>query len=127
MPHRRSPLTRSEVMSRIRSKDTRPEMSVRRGLHARGFRYRLHGQDLPGRPDLILPQWGAVIQIHGCFWHGHTSCGRAPKTNRAYWGPKIERNRVRNEEAAQSIRALGWRVLIVWSVSLVAQVAPITQ
>src|SRR5436309_444112 len=90
---------RSEVMRRITSTDTRPEVLVRRVLHRMGFRFRLHQKDLPGKPDIVLPKWRTVILVHGCFWHGHDCCeGHLPKTNTDYWAPKLERNRRRDEE-----------------------------
>ncbi|WP_249139109.1 very short patch repair endonuclease [Actibacterium sp. MT2.3-13A] len=107
-------MTRSENMARIRSRDTKPEMIIRRGLHACGFRFRLHRRDLPGRPDIVLPRYHAVIQVHGCYWHGHDCLGRSPKTNKSYWGPKISRNRERDALNTSALRAAGWRVLIVW-------------
>lgn len=108
-------------MSRIRGKDTKPEMTIRRGLHARGFRFRLHVKDLPGRPDIVLPRWRAVIEVRGCFWHGHEGCGRMPKSRQEFWGPKIMNNRerdVRNEWALQDI---GWRLLVVWECAMVGR------
>lgn len=76
-------------MSRIRSKDTKPEMLIRRGLHERGLRYRLHDKNLPGRPNIVLPRWRSVIEVRGCLWHGHEGCGRMPKTRKDFWGLKI--------------------------------------
>ncbi|WHZ36521.1 very short patch repair endonuclease [Sagittula sp. MA-2] len=118
MAKAKSPMSRSENMSRIRSKDTAPELFVRRGLHARGFRFRVHRHDLPGRPDLVLTRWHAVIQVHGCYWHGHDCLGRASKTNTEYWGPKIARNRERDARNEAALRDAGWRVLIVWECCL---------
>ena len=115
------PMSRSENMSRVKSRDTKPEILVRRGLHARGFRFRVHRTDLPGRPDLVLPRWNAVMQIHGCYWHGHDCLGRAPKTNTEYWGPKITRNRRRDVRNEAALRHAGWRVLIVWECCLVGK------
>lgn len=114
----RGPISRSENMSRIRSKDTVPELIVRRGLHARGFRFRVDRRDLPGRPDVVLTRWRAVIQVHGCYWHGHDCLGRAPKTNTEYWGPKIAKNRERDARNEVALRNAGWRVLIVWGCCL---------
>lgn len=102
-------------MSRIRSKDTQPEMVVRRLLHRLGYRYRLHRSDLPGKPDLVFPSRRAVIFVDGCFWHGHgCSIGRKPKTNRPYWSPKIEGNMLRDARNRRTLRRQGWRVLTVW-------------
>lgn len=109
-------MTRSEMMSRIGPRDTAPEMVVRRGLHRLGFRFRLHRKDLPGRPDIVLPRYRAVIFVHGCFWHGHAGCiyFRLPKTNSAFWKAKIARNAERDGEAVASLIAQGWRALTVW-------------
>src|SRR5271157_2151848 len=88
---------RSAMMSRIRSKDTKPEILVRKALHRLGFRFRLHIPDLPGHPDIVLPKFGTIIQVKGCFWHGHTCRdGRLPKSNREYWVPKLLRNKERD-------------------------------
>lgn len=107
--------TRSRIMAAIRSTDTRPELVVRRGLHARGFRFRLHGKGLPGRPDLVLRRYRTVVFVHGCFWHGH-DCRlfRMPRTRTEYWEAKIRRNRERDAETAASLGAAGWRCLTVW-------------
>ena len=107
-------------MSRIRSKDTKPEILVRKGLHARGFRFRLQDRRLPGRPDIVLPKWGVVIMVNGCFWHGHKGCRYAsrPKSNTEYWLPKIERNIHRDEVTSAHLEALGWKVLTVWECEL---------
>ena len=115
----RSPLTRSEIMSRVRGKDTKPEMTVRRGLHARGYRFRLQAKKLPGKPDLVLPKWQVAIQVHGCFWHGHEGCGRVPKSRTEFWTAKFERNRARDVRTSRELRELGWRVLVVWECALV--------
>jgi DNA mismatch endonuclease, patch repair protein len=111
--------TRSRTMSAIRGKDTAPERLVRTGLHARGFRFRLQASELPGRPDLLLPKWRAVIFVNGCFWHGH-GCARfrLPSSRIDYWGPKILRNRQRDKRVAAQLRRLGWRVLRVWECQL---------
>lgn len=111
--------TRSRMMAGIRGKDTRPEMILRRGLHARGFRYRLHDRRLPGSPDLVFPGRRAVIFIHGCFWHGH-GCHlfRLPATRREFWEAKIEGNRARDEAAGAALLAAGWRVLTIWECAL---------
>ena len=106
---------RSEIMSRIRARDTLPELRVRRTLHKMGYRYRLHRKDLPGKPDIVLPKWKTVIHVHGCFWHGHTCCeGRVPKTNRGYWRPKLKRNIRRDSEHSAELRRLGWNQIVVW-------------
>ena len=106
---------RSRIMASIRGKDTRPEMIVRRGLHARGFRYRLHDRRLPGRPDLVLPRRRAVILVHGCFWHGHhCPLFRWPESRAEFWRQKITGNRERDAGNLGRLRALGWRVLVIW-------------
>ena len=114
-----TPAERSERMSRIRGKDTKPEILVRRFLHASGFRYRLHLAKLPGRPDIVLPRFKTIVLVNGCFWHGH-SCqkGRIPGGS-AFWKEKLERNRLRDARNARKLRQLGWRVLTIWECSLV--------
>lgn len=111
-----TPMSRSEMMSRIGSRDTAPEMAIRRVLHRAGYRFRLQRKDLPGRPDLTLPKHQAVIFVHGCFWHGHENCPdfRLPKTNEAFWKEKIARNIERDRRAVVDLGKLGWRVLVVW-------------
>jgi DNA mismatch endonuclease (patch repair protein) len=110
---------RSEQMSRIRSKDTKPEMAVRGALHRLGFRFRLHVRELPGCPDIVLPKHRTVIQVKGCFWHGH-ACrgGRTPKSNTAYWIPKLIQNRKRDRSNERKLRRLGWSVHSVWECRL---------
>lgn len=109
------PATRSRMMSGIRSADTKPELLVRRGLHARGFRYRLHARDVAGKPDIVLPKYGAALLIHGCFWHGHDcSLFRMPATRREFWEAKIARNRVRDAEVRLRLAETGWRTLTIW-------------
>ncbi|MBZ4370067.1 very short patch repair endonuclease [Corallococcus sp. AS-1-6] len=107
---------RSANMSRIRAKDTQPEVLVRRIVHAAGYRFRLHRRDLPGRPDLVFPGLRKIIQVHGCFWHQHARCvdGRVPRSNAGYWGPKLERNKQRDVEVERALTKLGWSVLTVW-------------
>lgn len=114
-----TPEQRSFNMSRIRGRDTKPELLLRRGLHARGFRFRLHRRDLPGRPDLVFPSRRAAIFVHGCFWHGHDCpmC-RMPATRPAFWRAKIEGNRLRDRKAVAALTAAGWRALIVWECAL---------
>ena len=111
-------LSRSEVMARVRSKNTTPEKAVRSGLHARGYRFRLHRADLPGRPDIVLPRYRAIVEVRGCFWHGHPDCGRMPKSNLDYWVGKISRNRARDLENAERLLEMGWRLCVVWECSL---------
>lgn len=106
-------------MSRIRGKNTEPELMLRHGLHAKGLRYRLHRKDLPGKPDIVLPRYRAVILVHGCFWHGH-NCPRfkLPTTRREFWATKIESSRVRDARDIERLVAVGWRVLVVWECAL---------
>jgi DNA mismatch endonuclease (patch repair protein) len=106
-------------MSRIRGRDTKPEMLIRKGLHSRGLRYRLYARDLPGRPDLVFPRFRAVIFVHGCFWHGH-DCPlfKLPLTRQAFWEKKIAQNRLRDASNHAALRASGWRVLTVWECCL---------
>jgi len=106
-------------MSRIRSRDTKPEMIVRKALHAGGYRFRLHRRDLPGRPDLILPKWQAAVFVHGCFWHRHDcSYFKMPTTREDFWREKIARNVERDRAARAALAASGWKVLIVWECAL---------
>lgn len=111
--------TRSRMMSGIRSKDTKPEWQVRRGLHGLGFRYRLHDRNLPSRPDLVFPRYRAVIFVHGCFWHGH-DCPqfKLPATRTEFWTEKIRGNRDRDERSIASLVSQDWRVAVVWECAL---------
>lgn len=112
--------TRSYNMSRVRSKDTKPEMMVRKYLHGQGFRYRLHVATLPGKPDIVLPKYKTVIFIHGCFWHGHKGCRYfiLPKTRTEWWLQKIKGNQ-RNDQLHQiQLNVLGWKVITVWECEL---------
>jgi DNA mismatch endonuclease (patch repair protein) len=111
-----SPEQRRYTMTQVHSKDTGPELTVRRLLHSLGYRYRLHRKDLPGNPDLVFVSRRRVIFVHGCFWHGHDcrSGRKRPKTNEEYWLKKLERNRARDAENQAKLLALGWKVLIVW-------------
>lgn len=106
-------------MAGIRSKDTRPELFVRRGLHRDGFRFKLHDRALPGKPDLVLPKYNAVIFVNGCFWHGH-DCHlfRMPGTRPEFWEKKMRTNRARDVRAQHALRTKGWRVLTVWECAL---------
>lgn len=113
------PATRSRMMSGIRGKNTRPELLIRKALHARGFRYRIHCKDLPGNPDLCFPKHRAVIFVHGCFWHGH-DCHlfKWPKTRPEFWREKIGRNREIDARAMAELAEAGWRVATVWECAL---------
>ncbi|WP_267394205.1 MULTISPECIES: very short patch repair endonuclease [unclassified Sphingomonas] len=116
---RLTPQERSRNMSRVRSRDTSPELFVRRALHAAGLRFRLHRRELPGTPDIVLPALRAVVQVHGCFWHGH-DCrrGRAPSANAAFWSEKLRRNVDRDGRATAALEAAGWSVRTVWQCEL---------
>ncbi|MGB3643017.1 MAG: DNA mismatch endonuclease Vsr [Mesorhizobium sp.] len=113
-----TPEQRSERMSRVRGRDTKPEMLVRRLTHGMGYRYRLHRRGLPGSPDLVFPSRMKVIFVHGCFWHRHLDPGcklaRLPKSKLDFWGPKLETNRERDERNLVPLAELGWDVLVIW-------------
>lgn len=110
---------RSAIMGRIRSQNTKPELAVRRLLHASGLRFRLHVATLPGKPDIVLPKHKAVVFVQGCFWHGH-DCrrGKAPSSNTAFWSQKLTRNVARDKNNIAALEGLGWRVFIVWECGL---------
>lgn len=107
---------RSALMSRVRGKNTRPEILVRQTVHSLGYRFRLHRQDLPGTPDLVFPRLKKVILVHGCFWHRHQGCPKAstPKTRIDFWQAKFEANVLRDERNERALHDLGWSVLVVW-------------
>lgn len=108
---------RSQIMSRISGKNTKPELIVRSMLHSMGYRFRLHRSDLPGKPDITLPKHKKIIYVHGCFWHGHKDCKRAkqPTTNKYFWQEKLAKNIERDILNMADIKKLGWDVLIVWT------------
>jgi len=110
------PQVRSYNMSQIRSKNTKPEIFVRKYLHSQGIRYRLHVKTMPGRPDLVLPRYRTVIFIHGCFWHGHEGCKYfvIPQTNRIFWKKKIEDNKLRDKRNVLALKKAQWKVIEVW-------------
>lgn len=112
----REPLTRSQIMARIRSKNTRPEILTRSAVHALGLRFRNHVEDLPGKPDLANKSRRWAIFVHGCFWHSHSGCRLAssPKSNTGYWTEKLARNQTRDEDKIAALKAQGFRVLIIW-------------
>jgi len=111
--------TRSRMMSGIRGKDTKPEILLRKGLFAKGFRFRLHDGRLPGKPDIVFPRFKAVILVHGCFWHGHhCPLFKWPSSNVKFWRTKIERNREVDRTAREALEALDWRILTVWECAL---------
>ncbi|MEE4306972.1 very short patch repair endonuclease [Pseudomonas alliivorans] len=107
--------TRSRMMAGIQGKNTSPELLIRKALHARGFRFRIHAKHLPGKPDLVLPKYNAAIFVHGCFWHGH-DCRffKVPQTRPEFWLEKIGKNRARDLVQIAALQDLGWRVLVVW-------------
>ena len=111
---------RSALMGRIRGKNTKPEIVVRRYLHRQGFRFRIHDRRLPGSPDIVLPKYRTIICVHGCFWHGHTDCDmyRPPKTNTGFWEQKIASNRIRDDKNQRLLEQRGWRVIVVWECEL---------
>jgi DNA mismatch endonuclease (patch repair protein) len=115
-----SPKERSQIMARVRSRDTRPEMFVRRIVFSLGYRYRLHVKNLPGRPDLVFRRLCKVIFVHGCFWHRHFDCAlaRLPKSRQDFWIPKLEGNRRRDEQTVVELRKLGWGVMTIWECEL---------
>ncbi len=114
-----SPSTRSRIMSGIKSKNTQPELLIRRSLHASGFRFRLHSKALPGKPDLVFRKYSSALFVNGCFWHGH-NCHlfRQPTTRPEFWSQKIKQNRVRDEKNIASLNSQGWKTGIVWECAL---------
>lgn len=112
--------TRSRMMSGIQGKNTKPELLVRKYLHSRGLRFRLHAKELPGKPDLVFPKYKAVVFVHGCFWHQHPGCKYAyvPQSNTAFWREKLQYNQERDKLKAAALKKLGWRVLTIWECSL---------
>lgn len=112
--------TRSYNMSRIKGKNTKPEMLVRKFLHANGYRYRLHVKDLPGKPDIVLPKYKTVIFVHGCFWHGHEGCKYfvVPKTRTDWWLNKINTNKANDEKAIKALKEQGWKIITLWECQL---------
>jgi DNA mismatch endonuclease (patch repair protein) len=111
--------TRSRMMSGIRGKNTKPELLVRKGLHARGFRFRLHSANVPGKPDLVLKRYHAAVFVHGCFWHSH-DCHlfRMPSTRPEFWKAKLERNCARDQEVRSALLEAGWRLLVIWECAI---------
>ncbi|WP_018183110.1 very short patch repair endonuclease [Kaistia granuli] len=119
MPDVVGPITRSRMMAGIRSKNTDPEMQLRRALHARGLRFRLHSSNVPGKPDMVFPKFRAAVFVHGCFWHGH-DCPlfKMPGTRQEFWSAKIERNRARDRVVQQQLKDAGWRSMTVWECAI---------
>ena len=111
-----TPEDRSHIMRAVKGRDTKPEMTVRRMIHAMGYRYRLHSKDLPGKPDLVFPSRKKIIFVHGCFWHSHDCArgARVPKSNRDYWVPKLQRNKERDKANRAALEDTSWNVLVIW-------------
>ena len=107
---------RSLIMSHVKSRDTKPEILVRRLLHKMGYRFRIYVRTLPGNPDIVLPRHKKIFFVHGCFWHGHKGCKRAqrPASNAAFWNRKIEANIERDTRVRRKLKSLGWRIFVVW-------------
>ena len=114
-------MDRSENMRRIRNKNSKPELLVRRLIYAMGYRYRLHGDKLPGSPDIVFTRKKKVIFVHGCFWHLHEGCkySRIPKSNSDYWEPKLQRNKARDVENQNHLRETGWEYLVIWECQII--------
>ena len=114
---------RSRNMSAIKSKNTKPEIAVRKLLHSMGYRFRLHRKDLPGSPDIVLPKYKTVIFVHGCFWHRHQNCKYAsnPKTRREFWEKKFKENIERDKKTQEKLKNLGWKTKIVWECEIKKQ------
>lgn len=112
--------TRSRMMAGIKGKDTKPELVLRRALHARGFRYRLHSKTVPGRPDLVFPKHHAIVFVHGCFWHRHKGCRytTTPSTRPEFWQAKFDANVIRDRSVQDQLLEAGWRVATVWGCAL---------
>jgi DNA mismatch endonuclease (patch repair protein) len=125
-----SPTERSKRMSRVRNSDTRPELTVRKLVHGLGYRYRLHDRRLPGNPDLVFVGRRKIIFVHGCFWHMHRchhGAARVPKSRLDFWVPKLQQNRRRDLSEQAKLRALGWRVLVVWECELRGDLGKLTR
>lgn len=111
-----TPRERSERMARVKAKNTKPELAVRSLVHRMGFRYRLHGKGLPGRPDLVFARRRKAIFVHGCFWHRHRGCrlARLPKTRLDFWLPKLDANAARDRKVERQLAELGWKIMVIW-------------
>lgn len=114
---------RSEIMSKIRGKETKPEIIVRKFLFSKGFRYRINDARYPGKPDIVLPKYHTVIFVHGCFWHGHENCkaSKLPQTNSDFWEEKIGRNVERDRDNIEALKSMGWKVIVVWDCEIKAK------
>ena len=121
MADKMTPEQRHRCMSRIKGRDTKPELVVRRWLWHQGFRYRLYVKSLPGRPDIVMRKWRTVIMVNGCFWHGHDCNKRRPATNARFWQEKIARNRERDSRNQALLQAAGWHVIVIWECQLNAK------
>jgi DNA mismatch endonuclease (patch repair protein) len=118
MTDKMTPEQRHHCMSRIRSKNTKPELQVRRWLWSHGYRYRLNVKGVPGKPDIVMRPYRTAIFVNGCFWHGHEPCCKIPQTNREFWVSKIKRNQERDRENYQMLQDNGWQVIVVWECQL---------
>jgi len=118
--NQKAQVSRSATMAKVRNKDTTAEITVRKALHKRGVRFRLHRRDLPGTPDIVLPRYKLAIFVHGCFWHQHKGCRRAtvPQTNTDFWQQKFMRNLSRDAKAEQELVTAGWKVVVIWECEL---------
>lgn len=123
-----APEVRSRMMSNIRGRDTRAEVTLRKKLFARGFRYRVNDRRLPGSPDIVFPKWGAVIFVHGCYWHRHPGCSKAyvPKTRVDFWQAKFDENVQRDQRNIRDLLQAGWRVAVVWECAVIPELRPQT-
>lgn len=123
------PLIRSQMMALVKSKNTRPELIVRRFLHRLGYRFRLHARSLPGQPDLVLAKYKTVVFVHGCFWHHHENCRYAtiPKTRTQFWEEKLTGNASRDRNQTQSLNNLGWKVLVIWECGIKHNIASLDE
>jgi len=128
MPDKLTPAQRHTCMSRIRSKNTKPEVRLRKGLFALGYRYRVNVRGLAGSPDIVLPRYRTCIFVNGCFWHGHQGCRRfvAPKSNAEFWRTKVRNNRERDLRNYRDLEARGWRTMVVWECELTSREMPET-
>jgi DNA mismatch endonuclease (patch repair protein) len=124
-----SPLTRSQMMALVKSKNTKPELIVRRFLHRLGYRYRLHARKLPGQPDLVLAKYNTVVFVHGCFWHQHTNCRYAtmPSSREEFWKQKLTGNLIRDNIQTENLNLLGWKVLVIWECGLKHNIADLDE
>ena len=120
MPDVHDPATRSRNMAAIRGRDTKPELLIRSGLHRQGYRFRVNRKDLPGKPDIVLSRFHAVIFVHGCFWHRHKGCKNAsnPKTKKTFWREKFKANVERDRKVQKELKSMGWSIQIIWECEL---------